>query len=400
MTIEVLDNQIDIKSIIENCLITYHFQPIVSSNQRQVIGFEGLVRGIDVKSNKLIPPLVLYEQARHQDKLLELDRLCRRQCLRTFKEHIYQFDKDKVLFLNFDVSLLENGSIAADFMINIAKTMELDPYKIVIEVIESKVKDIKALQRFTATLKYYGFMIALDDVGVGHSNFDRLPVVKPNVVKIDRSIIKGITTDYYKQEVFKALVNLCRKIGSLVLAEGVETLEKALYCITLGADMLQGYFISKPLERQFLDASEEILSKVHQVLSLYKDKAIDRLKADKKRHSTYNQFLKRLSVKPSTVKESEFEGILKEHILKTSFIDALFILNKYGLQVTDTIILHKNTMAGKNVFYRPTQRGDDLSSKNYYYLLIHTGLCRYITILLRYLGEELFYAKGHSISCR
>ena len=117
-----------------------------------------------------------------------------------------------------------------------------------IEINETKVQDNAALKRFAETYREFGFMIALDDVGTGFSNMDRILLIKPDIIKIDMSLIRNIHNDYYKQGVFKSLVNMSNKIGALVVAEGVETEEEAIQILRLGGHMIQGYFFSKPQE--------------------------------------------------------------------------------------------------------------------------------------------------------
>ena len=69
---------------------------------------------------------------------------------------------------------------------------------------------------------------SLDDVGAGHSNLDRIPLLRPDVIKIDRSLITGVDADFYKQETLKSLVSLSRRIGALVVAEAIETEAEAM----------------------------------------------------------------------------------------------------------------------------------------------------------------------------
>ncbi|MCX8027301.1 MAG: EAL domain-containing protein [Thermodesulfovibrionales bacterium] len=371
-------NKATVQEIITDKSIVFHFQPIISAGKKRIVGYEGLMRGIDKHSNTLISPLVLYESAKKHDMLLELDRLCREQCLRSFRERVYSLDEGLMVFLNFEISLLSEGNEGALFMINLLSDLDISPNNVVIEIIESKVKKVDALKRFIDILKYYGFLIALDDVGVGHSNFDRIPIVKPNIIKIDRSIITGIERDYYKQEILKALVNLCRKIGSIVLAEGVETKEEVLWTLSIGADLLQGYYFSKPLDTMFNDLRHELFDKIDTVVALFNNRAIQRLKRARKDNEMYDRFVDNLCERLKNKDENSFQSILEEQILKVNFVDSIFILNKQGIQVTDTVMVY-NINKPKNPLFRPARKGDDLSSKEYFYLLVHTGLKRYIT---------------------
>ena len=70
--------------------------------------------------------------------------------------------------------------------------------------------------------------------------------MRPDVIKIDRSLITGVDGDFYKQETFKSLVSLRRRIGALVVAEGIETEAEAVTALELGADLLQGFFLGRP----------------------------------------------------------------------------------------------------------------------------------------------------------
>ena len=81
--------------------------------------------------------------------------------------------------------------------------MGLKPENIAIEIIESDVEDLKELQRFVQLYRSYGFLIALDDVGAGHSNLNRIPLIKPDILKIDRFLVQNIQDDFYKQEVLE-----------------------------------------------------------------------------------------------------------------------------------------------------------------------------------------------------
>ena len=108
-----------------------------------------------------------------------------------------------------------------------------------IEINETKVQDNAVLKRFTDTYRKYGFMVALDDVGTGSSNMDRILLVKPNIIKVDISLVRNIHNDYFKQGIFKSLVNLCNRIGALVVAEGVESEEEAIQVLRLGGQMIQ-----------------------------------------------------------------------------------------------------------------------------------------------------------------
>ena len=95
--------------------------------------------------------------------------------------------------------------------------------------------------------KITAFSSPLDDIGNGHSNLDRIIHVRPDIIKIDRCLVSGIGQDYFKQELFKALVTLAHKLGARWLSpKGWKPRQKRQSAWKFGADMLQGYYFARP----------------------------------------------------------------------------------------------------------------------------------------------------------
>jgi EAL domain-containing protein (putative c-di-GMP-specific phosphodiesterase class I) len=201
---------------------------------------------------------------------------------------------------------------------------------IVIEIVESDTEDTEALIRFVKSYRECGFNIALDDVGTGHSNFDRISLLRPDIIKIDRSIISGIATDYFKQEIFKSLAKLSKGIGSLILAEGVETKEEILCCLEYGADLLQGYFFSRPIDPGLLGSHEEE-KKIGELLSVSRANRIDIVTARRLKNNSTEDRPGHYRANSGKV-PGKIESLLKEIIDSSDRIDALYIINDEGIQ--------------------------------------------------------------------
>ena len=77
------------------------------------------------------------------------------------------------------------------------------------EFLEARLDNIARFAALATGLRKRGFLVVMDDVGAGHSNLDRIPLFRPDVIKIDRSLVTGVEADFYKQETFKSLVS-CR----------------------------------------------------------------------------------------------------------------------------------------------------------------------------------------------
>ena len=91
-----------------------------------------------------------------------------------------------------------------------------------------------------------GFQVAIDDFGIGASNFDRVWGVRPDFVKLDRSLVQRATVSRNDRRVAKMLVSMLHRMGVMVIAEGIETKEEALTVMDADVDFVQGFYFSRP----------------------------------------------------------------------------------------------------------------------------------------------------------
>ncbi|MFA5182754.1 MAG: EAL domain-containing protein [Syntrophales bacterium] len=374
-----------LEEIIAEERVFVEFQSILSARNHSIIGFEGLIRG-KTRHGGLIPPIFMFDAAREHGISLDLDRLCREKVLAAFRT-IHRLQKNSLLFLNVETSFLSAEIVGSGYLLDQLTRHEIPPANIVIEIVESESVDTGALIRFANTYRECGLNIALDDVGTGHSNFDRISLLRPNIIKIDRSIINGMATNYFKQEIFKSLTNLSKSIGSLTLAEGVETKEETIRCIEYGADLLQGYFFSRPRDIRHPGGNGEE-QKLEDILLAFRMKQIDIVKArrlhNKQYQKTVQGIIRRIQGKPM----EEIDALLRDVVVQTDSIDALYIINDNGIQITDTI-MKKSTPRRINPVFRAASKSENLSHKDYFYQLINTDLKRFTT------GRYISFATGN-----
>jgi EAL domain-containing protein (putative c-di-GMP-specific phosphodiesterase class I) len=365
----------DLFELLRTESLAAHFQPILSFSNHSIVGYEGLVRGIGPGGTGVVPPLVLFEVAKKEGKLIDLDRLCRAVILEEYKR-IQREKEGSLLFLNFESSLLNTVVPGNGHLFDQVIRRGISPSNVVIEIIESRVNNIATLIEFVDFYRQKGFLIALDDVGTGYSNFDRITAIKPDILKIDRSILKDIERDYYKQEVFRSLGNLAKKTGSLVLAEGVETQEEALCAMDLNADLAQGYYFARP-QPYGTGIDENAQEAISQAKDHFRRYKIRKIGAARRQHQLYDNVIKYIVEKLSNKMSHGFDSLLEEVIDEFSYIEALYILDDSGRQCTDTVL--SGRIASRNKIFQSAQRGDDLSLKEYFYLLVDSGLPKYTT---------------------
>jgi diguanylate cyclase (GGDEF)-like protein len=141
--------------------------------------------------------------------------------------------------------------ICEGFTTDIAKALEasgLPPDRLELEITESVlVTNIDLALKCLAQWKALGVRIALDDFGTGYSSLSYLTRLPIDRLKIDGSLIRGMTTDSRDTIIVRAVISLCREFGFTTLAEGVETDVQFAMLDDLGCEQVQGYLMARPV---------------------------------------------------------------------------------------------------------------------------------------------------------
>lgn len=355
------------KIIIEENIKTM-FQPIVSVRKKAITGVEALSRGI--ADTVLIPPDLLFGSAEKFDVTEKIDNICKKKAIQNFAS---TFTDSRLLFLNIDVSGLDKGALGISnttlgisSLIRYTKEACIKHENIVIEILESKINNMEKLLEIISILRSRGFLIAIDDFGSGYSNFDRLSLIKPDIVKIDRSLVKDIDKCNYKQEIFKSITGLARKIGSIIVAEGIETKEEAFKCIELRADLLQGFYFAKPAEI----ISDSILPLINKISSEFKNYLECKLNFKKNITDIFASTV--FEIKDLLLFASDTNLELYKIVTLYPFIESIYLLDFSGRQISDTVLSPNTKPRYKSELFSPAKKNADHSLKQYYYK-IKTG---------------------------
>lgn len=220
-----------------------HYQPIFSLSHQRVIGCEGLLRASDGQ-DRPVSPLALIAEAQQRGELVTLDRIAR--MLHVFNRPA---GDNQWLFLNVHPEVFIDAVAKNSFMVELLAHEGLATNDVVIEVLEDSIRDEARFTETVERLRAEGFLIALDDFGAGHSNFDRVWTVQPDIVKLDRSFAVRMEHDAGARRLMPRIVNLLHEAGSLVLLEGIETETQARIALDSDIDFVQGYYFAKPAPR-------------------------------------------------------------------------------------------------------------------------------------------------------
>jgi EAL domain-containing protein (putative c-di-GMP-specific phosphodiesterase class I) len=236
-------------------LILYSaFQPVFAEGGRSVVGFEGLLRSEDAAGGKISPEQVFALPA-SQGELAYLDRLARViHTVNYLQQSGLAYGK---LFLNVHPHHLTGLSDQhGRFFLHVLQRCGFSPEQMVLEILESRVDDTQKLQSAMDNYRSLGFGIAIDDFGKNHSNFDRLWQVKPDIVKLDRSLIELAAHSQKMRRVLGYIVQIVHEFNAKVICEGIENAEQLSLVQGAGTDWVQGFFLAKP-STVLLDARQE-----------------------------------------------------------------------------------------------------------------------------------------------
>ncbi len=217
------------------------FQPIVDFSKKKILGYEALTRG--PVGTEFENPYILFDAAAESDLLFELDRLCRNTAIRNAKG----LPSGQKLFINCLPSMVLDPDFRDTYLKSLLDELLLTPFNIVFEITEREA--IENYELFNEAVQYYkdlGFAIAVDDTGSGFSSLETVVELKPNYIKLDISLVRGIKNNMLKQELIKAILNLSSKMDSMVIAEGIETEEELNVLREIGVTIGQGFLFAKP----------------------------------------------------------------------------------------------------------------------------------------------------------
>lgn len=217
------------------------FQPIVDLESGKIIGFEGLIRG--PSNSSLHSPVNLFATAEECHLTLALDRACRRVTVERFVE----LKLPGHLFLNISPDSLLAPEHRPGETLAFVAVHGLSPDRIIMELTETKPNAAySTLREATDHYRSGGFQIALDDLGEGFSNLRLWSEIRPDFVKLDKHFVQNIHQDPLKEQFVRSVVDIARKSGTKLVAEGIESTAELRALRRLGVQYGQGYLIARP----------------------------------------------------------------------------------------------------------------------------------------------------------
>jgi EAL domain-containing protein (putative c-di-GMP-specific phosphodiesterase class I)/ActR/RegA family two-component response regulator len=211
------------------------FQPIVRWSDRRIIAYEALVR---TREPSLMRPDHLFAAAEKFSMVIPMGRSIRA----AVSQAIADAPEDINVFVN-----VHGAELADEELYSPDAPLSQVASRVVLEITErwslDRFQDVRERVR---CLRSIGFRVAVDDLGAGYAGLTSFARLRPEIVKIDMSLVRGVNQDPTRQHLIRSLNTLCTDLGICVVAEGIETAEERDALLSLGSDVLQGYLFSKP----------------------------------------------------------------------------------------------------------------------------------------------------------
>jgi EAL domain-containing protein (putative c-di-GMP-specific phosphodiesterase class I) len=223
--------------------ISILFQPIFSvvGGQRSIFALEALSRG--PRKSNVERADVLFEYVRRMGRESAVDRVCVGAALGAASA----IEGAHNVSINVHAATIEKDDNFAGFIFDMCDRTGIATSRVILEIVEQQqywddVNFFKTLD----TVRNRGIRIALDDIGLGYSNYRTLIEVRPDFYKIDRYFVSGSRVKENARAAIESIVLLANRLGGRAIAEGIETEDDLETVAELGIDLVQGFHLARP----------------------------------------------------------------------------------------------------------------------------------------------------------
>jgi len=216
------------------------FQPIVDTSTGKPFAYEALIRGVDGASAASILSRVT------DANRYSFDQACRVKAIESAMAAGIM-TSDARLSINFLPNAVYSPLACIQLTLRTAKLVGMPTDRLIFEFTENEqMGSPEHVASIIDTCQQIGFSTAIDDFGAGHSGLDMFARFRPDEIKLDMELVRGIDTDRRRQAIVRAVVQMCADLDTLLIAEGIETAEEAATLRGLGIRYHQGYWYARP----------------------------------------------------------------------------------------------------------------------------------------------------------
>ncbi len=220
------------------------FQPIMERHERsfRLWSVESLVRG--PSGSTVEPAEILFDYVRRKREEVRVDRAC----VAAVCAAASQLPSTLDFSINIHAATLSRDPGFVEHLLDQAHCHGVAPSRITIEIVEhAREWAGREMRGALDALRHTGVHVALDDIGLGQSNYRMVVDCRPDYLKIERYFARGVHADPYRQAVFQSVSTLASRIGAHVVAEGIEDRADLETVGALGVSLFQGFLFQPPV---------------------------------------------------------------------------------------------------------------------------------------------------------
>lgn len=235
-----------------------YFQPQFRTTDRVLRGVEALIRWKD-DTGDMISPAVFIPIAEKNGTIVPIGTWVIEESLKEYAEWKRKYRYPLIMSINISAIQYKQPDFI-EKLLHILEKYEISPYEIELEITESiLIDDFEEITERLAVLRDIGIKISLDDFGTGFSSLSYLKGLPIDTLKIDKSFIDTVVTDENTRIITESIIYMVKKLGFETIAEGVETEEQFKYLHEISGDIIQGFYLGKPMPAEDI---EELLTNI------------------------------------------------------------------------------------------------------------------------------------------
>ena len=250
---EALSKNVYWKDVVARALahgdLFFHFQPVADVKTGEIIYHEALLR-LNM-NNKIVMPGEFLTQVERAGLSFDVDCYVVKTALKLLLDNPIQ-----QLSINLSAAALNDDGWFLP-LVEAVRDQRLNPQRLIFEITETAaIADMDKARYIAEKISDMGFQFAVDDFGAGFSSLYYLRQLPVSHVKIDRSLVKDLTTDKSDRDFVRAITTMVHAYGKKVVCEGIENAETLNILRKLGVDLAQGYYIGRPQEDCIMNSNE------------------------------------------------------------------------------------------------------------------------------------------------
>lgn len=225
-----------------------YFQPIMSISEKKLYAAEALIR-FWISDNEMISPAEFIPILEESGLIIPVGRWIIRNAMLMCQECQKVYPDFRVTINLSYIQMIKSPvfEVIADSI----EDINLKPSSVIVELTESGYMDNSMMARNVWNkFKNHGVLIAIDDFGTGYSNLTNIGSIMPNFVKIDRGFTLKALNNSYENQLLEHIVQMVHSLQIQIVIEGIETKEELERIEKIHPDYIQGYYYSKPCDRQ------------------------------------------------------------------------------------------------------------------------------------------------------